>query len=57
MKYFINFLEEVRVSYKKYIGEKSLYLLKCYLNGFSHDIDCNGFILCSEDSKPEIKKV
>jgi len=35
----IQFIEEIGVSYKKYIGEKSLYLLHCYLNGFKRSFD------------------
>ncbi len=35
----INFVEEIGVSYKKYIGQKSLYLLECYLNGFKRSFD------------------
>lgn len=30
----IEFLEEIHVSYKKYSGDKSLYLLYCYPEGF-----------------------
>lgn len=37
--YFIEFLQEIRVSYKKYIGDKSLYVLNCYLKGFIYNLD------------------
>jgi len=53
--YFIKFLQEVRVSYKKYIGEKSLYLLNCYLNGYCYNIEWKDSILSFEGSDSEIK--
>lgn len=34
-----NFIEEIGISYKKYIGQKSLYLLECYLNGVKKRFD------------------